>query len=159
VGNECWLTVVKSYELILLPAKAEQGYLSQYSVWLRDWTTGRSRFDPRQGQRIFPLASLSRLWGPPNLLYNGCRGSFPGVKPGRGVTQTTHLHLVPRSWKSRSYIPPSSSVACSGTALIFFPAKVKEIEVGGWKPGGSECHLFTTLNVKTLGFNVCSSIF
>jgi hypothetical protein len=25
-----------------------------------DWTTGRSRFDPRQGQRIFPLASVSR---------------------------------------------------------------------------------------------------
>ena len=25
-------------------------------------------------------------WGPPSLLYNGCRVSFPGVKrPGRGV--------------------------------------------------------------------------
>jgi len=27
----------------------------------------------------------------------------PGVKRGRGVTLTTHPHLVPRSWMSRSY--------------------------------------------------------
>jgi hypothetical protein len=26
-----------------------------------------------------------------------------GIKRGRGVTLTTHPHLVPRSWKSRSY--------------------------------------------------------
>jgi hypothetical protein len=25
-----------------------------------DWKTGRSEFDPRQGQRIFPLTSVSR---------------------------------------------------------------------------------------------------
>jgi hypothetical protein len=31
--------------------------LSQYSVWLQ---TGRLGFDPRQRQRIFPLASVSR---------------------------------------------------------------------------------------------------
>jgi len=27
----------------------------------------------------------------------------PGVKRGRGVTLTTHPHLVPRSWMSRKY--------------------------------------------------------
>jgi hypothetical protein len=27
----------------------------------------------------------------------------PGVKRGRGLTLTTHPHLVPRSWMSRSY--------------------------------------------------------
>jgi hypothetical protein len=44
----------------------------------------------------------------------------PGVKYGWGVTLTTHHHLVPRSWMSRSYTssPPSASMACSGTALI-----------------------------------------
>jgi hypothetical protein len=37
---------------------------------------------------------LDRPWGPPSLLYNGYRVSFPGVKrPGRGVD--THPHLVP----------------------------------------------------------------
>jgi hypothetical protein len=35
-----------------------------------------------------------------------------GLKCGRGVTLTTHPHLVPRSRMSRS-----GSVACSGTAL------------------------------------------
>jgi hypothetical protein len=43
----------------------------------------------------------------------------PGLKRGRGVTFTTHLHLVPRSRLSRSYScsPPSAFMACSGTAL------------------------------------------
>jgi hypothetical protein len=33
----------------------------------------------------------------------GIGGPFPGVKRGRGVTLTTHLHLVPRLSMSRSY--------------------------------------------------------
>jgi hypothetical protein len=50
-------------------------WVSQYSVWLR---AGRSGFDPRQRQRIFILSPASRrLWGPPSLLSNGYRGSFP----------------------------------------------------------------------------------
>jgi len=37
------------------------------------------------GGEIFPTRPY-RPWGPPNLLYNGYRISFPGVKrPGRGV--------------------------------------------------------------------------
>jgi hypothetical protein len=52
------------------------------------------------------LLCPDRLWGPPSLLYNGYRGSFhPGIKRGRGVTLTTHPHVVPRSRMSRSYIP------------------------------------------------------
>jgi hypothetical protein len=46
----------------------------------------------------------------------------PGVKRGRCVMLTTHPHLVPRSWMSRSYtpLPPSASMACRGTALLFY---------------------------------------
>jgi hypothetical protein len=33
----------------------------------------------------------------------GIGGPSPGVKRGRGVTLTTHPHLVPISWMSRSY--------------------------------------------------------
>jgi hypothetical protein len=59
----------------------------------------RSRFDPRQGQRIFPLASVSRPalrpTQPPVQWVPGVLS--PGVKRGRGVTLTTQPHLVPRS--------------------------------------------------------------
>jgi hypothetical protein len=57
---------------------------------------------------IFPVSSVSRpALGPtqppvkwvPEVLS-------PGVKRGRGVTLTTHPHLVPRSWMSRSYTSP-----------------------------------------------------
>jgi hypothetical protein len=58
----------------------------------------------------------------PDTCPMGTGGPFtPGVKCGRGVTLTTHPHLVPRSWMSRSYTssPPSASISCSGTALLF----------------------------------------
>jgi hypothetical protein len=52
----------------------------------------------------------------------GTGGPSPGLKRGRGVTLTTHPHLVPRSRMSRSYIssPPRPFMACSGTALALF---------------------------------------
>jgi hypothetical protein len=69
------------------------------------WTIGRSRFDPRQGQRIFLLATASRpalgLTQPPIQWVP--RVLSQGVKRGRGVTLTTHPHLVPRLRMSRSY--------------------------------------------------------
>jgi hypothetical protein len=56
--------------------------------------TGQSGFDPRQRQSIFPVDYVSTLaLGPiqPPVQW------VPGVKRGRGVTLTTHLHLAPRS--------------------------------------------------------------
>jgi hypothetical protein len=49
-------------------------------------------------------------------------GPFPVVKCGSGVTLTTHPHLAPRSWMSRSYtsFPPCASMVCCGTALCYF---------------------------------------
>jgi hypothetical protein len=50
-------------------------------------TTGRSGFDPRQGQGTFPVASVSRpALGPtqPPVQW------VPGVKCGRGVMLTTY---------------------------------------------------------------------
>jgi hypothetical protein len=52
-----------------------------------DSTTGRSRFNPRQRQKIFPLTSMSRpaLRAHPASCTVGTGGPFPGgkVRPGR----------------------------------------------------------------------------
>jgi hypothetical protein len=76
-----------------------------------------------EAKGFFPLTSVSRSalrptqppvqWVPVVL--------SPGLKRGRGVTLTTHPHLVSTSGMSRSYIysPPSASVACTGPALAF----------------------------------------
>jgi hypothetical protein len=53
---------------------------------------------PGRDKIIFPLASVSRpAFGPPSLLSNMYRGSFPGAieRPGR---DTNHYpHVLPRS--------------------------------------------------------------
>jgi hypothetical protein len=78
-----------------------------------DGTTGWSRFDPRQRQRIFPLTSVSRsVLGPTQPPVQWIPGvHYPGLKRGRGVTLTTHPHLVPRTRMSKSYTssPPAPS--------------------------------------------------
>jgi hypothetical protein len=67
--------------------------------------TKQSSFDPWQRQRIFPLASVSRpALGPTQPPVQWVPGVLsPEVKHGQDVTLTTHPHLVPRSWMSRSY--------------------------------------------------------
>jgi hypothetical protein len=76
---------------------------------------------PGRGERIFPLASVSRpALGPTQPPVQWVPGVLsPGLKRGRGVTLTTHPHLVQRSRTSRSYTssPPKAFMACSRTAL------------------------------------------
>ena len=55
---------------------------SRHSDWLR---SRRSVYRIPLNAKLFPPV-LTGPWGPPNLLYNGYRISFPAVKrPGRGV--------------------------------------------------------------------------
>jgi hypothetical protein len=87
-----------------------------------DWTTGRSRFDSRQRRKDFSssLCVQTGSGAHPVFCTLVSRVLSPGLKRGRGVTLTTHPHLVPRSRMSRGYTsPPSASVARSGTALAF----------------------------------------
>jgi hypothetical protein len=60
--------------------------------WLQ---TGRPGFDPRQRQRILPLASVSRpaLEAHPASCPMGNGGPFPGVKRGRVVTLTMNVEV------------------------------------------------------------------
>jgi hypothetical protein len=99
----------------------EPGWLSQYSDWLR---TGQPGLDPRQMHRIFLLASASRpALGPTQPPVHWVPGVLsPGVKRSRGVTLTTHPHLVPRLSMSRSYTssPPSAPPWHVAGQLYFF---------------------------------------
>jgi hypothetical protein len=101
----------------------EPGCLSQYSVWLRTGRPGDRGSIPGGGERIFPLAFVTRpALGPTQSPFQWVPGFLSPVKRGRGVTLTTHPHVVPRSWISRSYTSciPSAFVACSGTALLLY---------------------------------------
>jgi hypothetical protein len=70
-----------------------------------DWTTGRSRFDPRQRRKDF-VSNLYAQTGSgahPASCTMGTGSPFPGGKarPGRDADHSPHL--VPRSRISRSY--------------------------------------------------------
>jgi hypothetical protein len=68
---------------------------------------------PAETKGFFSQASVSRLaLGPTQPPVQWVpRVLSPGLKRGRGVTLTTHPHLVPRSRMSRSYTssPPQAS--------------------------------------------------
>ena len=75
--------------------------LSRYNDWLR---AGRCGIESLWG-RDFPAVQTG-----PGAHSAYCKmgtGSFPGVKCGRGFLLTTHLFLVPRSWKSRVVLLPT----------------------------------------------------
>jgi hypothetical protein len=57
-----------------------------------DWTTGWSRYDPRQRRKDFSsrLCAQTGSEAHPASYLMGTGGPFTGVKRGRGVTLTTH---------------------------------------------------------------------
>jgi hypothetical protein len=72
--------------------------------------------ESRWGGEIF-RTSPDRPWGPPSLLYNGYRGSFPGVKrPGHGV----------------DHPPPSSAEVKERVQLYLYSASWPSWPVLGW---------------------------
>jgi hypothetical protein len=71
------------------------------------------------GSRIFSSpCHADRLWGPPSLLSNGYRGSFPGGKAGRETDHSTPTSAeVKKMWIYTS-TPPYAFIALStGTNL------------------------------------------
>jgi hypothetical protein len=78
--------------------------VSQYSVWLQ---TARSGFDPRQRQKIFPLASVSRpALRPTQPPVQSVKGVLSlGANRDCGMMLTTH-HIWSRSQEWVGAIPP-----------------------------------------------------
>ena len=76
---------------------------SLVSIATKLWA-GRSGFKSLWG-RDFPPVQTGHGAHPTSCKIR--TGSFPGVKCGRGVLLTTHLLLVPRSWKSRARTLPT----------------------------------------------------
>jgi hypothetical protein len=79
----------------------ELGYLSQYSVWLQTGWLGDQHSIPGIGERIFPLASVSRpalrLTQTPIQRVPGVLS--PGTKRGRGHDAD---HSTPSSAKVKN---------------------------------------------------------
>jgi hypothetical protein len=74
-------------ESLLITVAKQQRFLDRFCSKNRLWSrTNRNSLEPTQ---------------PPVQWVPGVLS--PGVKRGRGVTLTTHPHLVPRPWMSRSY--------------------------------------------------------
>jgi hypothetical protein len=97
--------------------------ISQYCVWLRTGRPDDRGSIPGRGERMFPLASVSRpalgLTQPPVQLVPGVLSA--GIKRGRGVTLITHpIYCRGQEWVGAvSTLPTNASMACSGTALPF----------------------------------------
>ena len=94
--------------------------------------------ESRWGRNFPHLSRLALGPGahPDSCAMNGCR-VFPGGKGGRGVTLTTHPHLVPRSWKSRAIplLPLWAHVACYRVKLYLYLiyAQSRFLKEGGMK--------------------------
>jgi hypothetical protein len=94
-----------------------------------DWTTGRSRFDPRQRRKDFP-SNLSVQTGSvahPASCTMSIKVILAWVKRGQSMTLTTHPHLMPRSRIGRNctHLPLCACLAqrdsFTVTLLTVFP--------------------------------------
>jgi len=68
------------------------------------------------------IRNVKHILGPYDLLFSGCRGSFPGVKQPE-LELNTDLHLASRLRMSRAIIllPLYALKAWAGSAKLFFP--------------------------------------
>ena len=91
IQNDCWSWMFH-YILLYATYKFAVGWDSTVSI------VTHYRLDVRgsnpSGGEIF-YTCPDQLWGPPTLLYNGYRLSFPGVN-GLGMALPIHPHLAPR---------------------------------------------------------------
>jgi hypothetical protein len=87
--------------IISITAVSYRSWGSSVLCLTTDWTSGvRS---PAEAKIVPPACVQTSIEAHPASYPMGTVGFSPGVKRGRGVTLTTHPHLLPRSRMSRSY--------------------------------------------------------
>jgi hypothetical protein len=100
-GANFFLSSVPTSLLSVSIAQSVSRVDGQCSVWLR---AGRQGFDPRQRQKdlLSNLCVQTGFGAHPASCTVGTGVLSPGLNCGRGVTLTTHPHLVPWSRMSKS---------------------------------------------------------
>jgi hypothetical protein len=104
-------SIFKQYPLVMRSRDSSASIVSLYRLDVRVIEV-RSPAEEREFSSSLCVQTGSGAH--PASCTMGTGGPFHGVKRGRGVTLTSHPHLVPRSWVSRSYTSslPCASIAC-----------------------------------------------
>jgi hypothetical protein len=104
----CMMTMMTKIVLEVLVVVIRRSHGSSVSFVTDYGLDDRGSIPNRDRGFFFQPLRPDRLWGPRSLLSNGYRGDLsPGLKRGRGVTLTTHPHLLPMLRMSRSYTSSS----------------------------------------------------
>jgi hypothetical protein len=74
----------------------------------------------------------------------------PGLKCSRGVTLTTHPHLVPRSRMSRSYISSPLGVCMAVAGQLYF---IREWRQSSWTTAGFKSHKSCKVRQRLINAN------
>jgi hypothetical protein len=123
---------------------------SSVSIVSKDWTTGRLKFDPRQRRKDLScrLSVQTSSGAHPTSCTMGTGVLSSGVKHSRGVTLTTHPHLVLRSRMSRSYTssaPLRLHRCVVGLLYLYHPLSEVHCLSGEWADSVFACSLYCPL--------------
>jgi len=94
------ISVIKN---LVSTIQAESGLGSSVGI-VTELRAERSGTESRWGRDFPPVQTCPRAHPASGKMG---KGSFPGVKCGRGVLLTTHHFLVPQSWKSSAVPLPT----------------------------------------------------
>jgi hypothetical protein len=101
--------------------QARAGVAQSVQCLVTDWTTGRSRFDPRHRKMIFPVASVfSPSLGPTQPPVQGVLGVLSAeenARPGSDADHSPPSSAEVVNEQELYFLPPAPTQVCCGTSL------------------------------------------